>query len=177
MNLDRFLAIRCQVAAQYGADDCWIWPFSKSQKYGRLVLNGKPKTAHKLSWELEYGAVQTGLFVCHTCDVPACFNPRHLYLGTPADNTADMHRRGRAPHQKYPERWKELGVAAGRRTTWARGVNNPKAKLTTQQVEEIRFSKIPTRILARKFNVSYSTIQRVRNGNSHARDAAEARAA
>jgi hypothetical protein len=35
------------------------------------------------------------MFVCHHCDVKTCINPDHLYLGTPAQNTADAVKRGR----------------------------------------------------------------------------------
>jgi hypothetical protein len=64
--------------------------------YRNIVIDGRTKAAHRLAYELEHGPIPKGLVVMHKCDVPGCFNPEHLSVGTQSDNAVDMHNKNRA---------------------------------------------------------------------------------
>jgi hypothetical protein len=85
--------------ARRGDDDCWLWTASKLKSgYGLLGSDyrGEERLAHRISWALASGEdVPKHICVLHSCDNPSCVNPKHLWLGTHADNTADKVRKGR----------------------------------------------------------------------------------
>jgi len=82
-----------------GPDDCWLWTAQIGRGgYGKFKfsLERGHVRAHRMVWEFIRGAPPLpGQWVLHHCDVPACVNPRHLYLGTPADNVRDREVRER----------------------------------------------------------------------------------
>ncbi len=81
---------------QFGTkDECWEWQGSRWLGYGQLVVGGKTKKAHRLSYEHFTGRQLGKLLCCHTCDNPGCVNPNHLFAGTHTDNAQDMVRKGR----------------------------------------------------------------------------------
>lgn len=134
-----------------GPDDCWLWMRSRDQGgYGRFGIGTRRMRAHVVAWEMSTGEpVPSGLFVCHSCDNRGCVNPAHLWLGTAADNAADMAAKGRA------HRW------GGAR----RGVKNPAAKLYPEAVRQIRHvcaNGMKTQEqLAENFGVRQGTIAKV----------------
>lgn len=80
---------------------CWLWHGSlDSSGYGQARVRGKAVRSHRVSFELANGPIPDEMCVCHRCDVPACVNPDHLFLGTRADNNADRDAKGRTRHPK-----------------------------------------------------------------------------
>lgn len=78
-------------------NDCWIWIGGIRGKcgYGAFKLRGKTISAHRLSFELEYGRIPDGLLIMHTCDNRRCVNPLHLLLGDFSTNAQDAYIKGR----------------------------------------------------------------------------------
>lgn len=75
---------------------CWLWQGGRAEGgYGRFIVNGRPTYTHRFVYELTFGPIPEGLSVCHHCDNPPCCRPDHLFLGSQADNAADMWAKGR----------------------------------------------------------------------------------
>lgn len=127
------------------ASGCWLWTGAVDDCGYGLTYSAKIRSrrAHRVSYQLHVGPIPSGLHVLHRCDVPACVNPDHLFLGTQSDNMADMVAKGRAGH---PE-----------------GEANPNARLTAAQVDDIRARRGVQRQLdtAREFGVGRTCVQRI----------------
>ena len=134
--------------------NCWEWQASKmGYGYGQFgISSGKVVLAHRYSWIIHYGEIPNNLFVLHHCDNPSCVNPKHLFLGTQADNVFDMRNKGR--HKEPPS---------------SKGELNPRAKITKNDVQEILdlFRRgLSTRIeLGLIFDVGQTTIGEIINGS------------
>lgn len=79
---------------------CWIW-------VGRLATGGygrlrRKERAHRVSYEAFVGPVPAGMWVLHSCDTPACVNPKHLRAGDRDANSEDRVQRRRVP-QRHPD--------------------------------------------------------------------------
>lgn len=75
---------------------CWIWTASTyTNGYGSFFMKGKLTGAHRAAWRIFKGLIPENMRVCHTCDVPCCVNPSHLFLGTAKDNSQDMLNKDR----------------------------------------------------------------------------------
>lgn len=93
---------------------CRPWRgFRNPQGYGMIgTTAGQARLAHRVGWELLHGPIPDGMLVCHACDNPPCQSPEHWFLGTHADNMADMARKGRVVSTKHRNRRPSIQVRA-----------------------------------------------------------------
>lgn len=137
-------------------DECWEWKGKKLAKYGMIRAPGAGNGdigAHRIAYELMVGGIPLmpngkPFHVLHRCDNPPCCNPKHLFLGTQADNIKDMVKKGRH-------------IAR-------RGEHSGMARLTECAVIHIRRSALSERKLARELGVSRSTVNHARSGRTWA---------
>lgn len=132
---------------------CRLWQgYLGGGGYGKY----RKRMLHRWVWELAYGPIPPGMYICHRCDQPLCYRLDHLFLGTPAENTRDM-------------------VTKGRKVSHV-GESNPRARLTEADVREIRASPLGRRDLAERYGVSQATIGmiRTRRNWAHVKDEEQA---
>lgn len=151
----RFCSHACSVEAQRRpianrlwtkvnkTDGCWEWTGStgKTSGYGVIQYNGKQTQPHRVAWELEYGTIPPGMYICHHCDNRLCVRPDHLFVGTPKENTADMIAKGRV----------------------ARGNRMPQTKLTPDDVRAIRASTESYKIIAARYGIRDMYVYEIRS--------------
>jgi hypothetical protein len=120
--------------------DCWEWVgFRNPKGYGVFRTLPKATLAHRFAYTVVKGEILPGLYVLHHCDNRACVNPDHLWLGTKAENNADMHAKGRGGAPRI---------------------------LNEDQVRQIRASTDSDRLTAERFGVSAANILKIRQRRS-----------
>lgn len=101
-------------------DSCWIWTGTKNRRgYGKFCLGEKKwAVASRVSYELFKGSIEGKLFVCHSCDVPSCVNPDHLWVGSHIENMSDMIDKARHSSKLHFKQVLQL------RSLWEKGWSN-----------------------------------------------------
>jgi hypothetical protein len=131
-----------------GPDGCWPYlALLTDGGYGRIKFKGRFYGAHRVTLSQATGVpIDCDEMALHSCDYRRCVNPAHLRWGTNTDNMRDMVSRGRAVD------W------AGRRE----GAKNPNAKLTEDDVRNIRASALRTPEMAANYGVSEWAINAIK---------------
>ena len=141
------MTLRERFEAKFAPDPatgCWLWVaccFTRGLPYGEFWFEGKPNHAHRVAWIIFRGSIPNGLCVLHRCDVPQCVNPSHLFLGTGADNARDCKAKNRQ----------------------AKGAHHGRAKLTEEQVREIRTDGRTSPAISADYGVASCTIRQIKS--------------
>jgi HNH endonuclease len=136
------------------SNGCWLWCGTLSKSGHARVSIGKRHEKksvylHRYIWTLFIGKIPDGKCILHRCIGSAnCWNPTHLYLGTPLDNARDREAQDRGGNHV--------------------GINNGRAVLTETDVVKIRKLRPETTLvnLAKKFRISPTHVATICNGKS-----------
>jgi hypothetical protein len=145
---DRFWS---KVDKSGGQDACWPWTRKPNTGgYGQFSIGrGKNIRVNRAAFLFSGGPIPEGLHVLHKCDNPMCCNPKHLFVGTHADNMADRSKKNRQARLL--------------------GEKNPYAKLSNKQVFALKMLRScgwRQTILATFFSVSQRHVSRICRGLS-----------
>lgn len=168
------------------ATGCKLWTASVSPSgYGYFQVGDRCRRAHSVAWVMAKGPVPEGLCVCHTCDTlhvdrttyRRCVNTEHMFLGTHQQNMADRDSKGRqARGDRHGSKTKPGSTARGERSGMrrhpecvVRGIHNGKAKLSDDDVREIRRLRVGGGAyvdIAERFSVAASTVYGIVSGRA-----------
>ena len=151
-----------------GPEACWIWTGRRHEDgYGRVHYAGADRYAHRVAWALAHGEIEPGIQIMRRCRQRACVRLEHLFRATAAEAgrykaERDFVARGeRHGLRLHPERR-------------ARGERQGSAKLTDEQVREIRARyatrEAPITRLAAEYHVGTSQVWRIVTGESRRQD-------
>jgi hypothetical protein len=108
--------------------------------YVKLSVKGRGVRAHRLAFSLANGVEISGKCVCHTCDIPSCVNPSHLFLGSHQDNMDDMKKKGRNPTME----------------------KHGRSKINLDIARKIRASKDSDLMLSKMYGIASSTVYEIK---------------
>lgn len=106
-------------------DGCWTWNGGIQRRpngddYPLFYFNGSQKPAHRILWRIYYSHhLRKDEVIQHTCDHTWCMNPNHIYKVSRSLDAQERAKERVRRQQGY-------------------GENHPKAKLSDQEIAEIR---------------------------------------
>ena len=134
-----------------GDNDCWEWTRGTTRDgYGVFHFGNSSMRAHRFSYQQNNGRITEHECVLHSCDNPRCVNPKHLWIGTRAENNADKESKKRGVHPSQMA-----------------GESNTNAVLTTPEVIAARVMNrkgLPQARIAKLLGVSSASVCMILNG-------------
>jgi hypothetical protein len=157
--------------------ECWTWTGGcDDDGYGTFTAKIEGRRylrAHRFSYWLATGTHPLGLWVLHHCDNPPCIRPDHLFLGTAADNNADMFTKGRQRFLSGDESWHRH-----RPEVFKRGDDSPNTLISDADIAEIRrrwaSGQVTQRSLADEYGVSTQHMSKICRGERRVKPATPA---
>lgn len=135
---------------------CWEFQGALRSGYGALRVDGKIYGTHRLSWEIYFGKIPEGKFICHACDNRKCINPKHLFLGDPVDNVHDMIKKGR----RHSSKGKKLRLSPNRPAPKNRRIDEDMAKQIKQRLNK----GIGSTLISRELMVPLDCVKSIKRG-------------
>lgn len=124
-------------------DECILWEYGKADGYGQLSHNKVRDKVHRMALVRRVGNQPLDKpYALHSCRNRNCFNYRHLRWGNQKENCADKIKDG-TNYTPYGEK-------------------HYNSKLKEEQINEILKDNRVHRIIAKDYNVSRSTIGKIK---------------
>lgn len=134
---------------------CWLWTGYFGNGVPMVYSKGRMRSVRLVLLELQGPVRRSAKYFAPTCGNAACVCPDHIAQRHPAEHMAHM---GRNVDSRGPAR--RIKLTAHARAT--------KAKLTIEQAREIRMSTESGPVLAERYGVSRSIVNRIRRGEAWA---------
>jgi hypothetical protein len=191
--------IRERLLAKRKVDEttgCWLWTGAIIHTgYGHLWEPDSKAVhrVHRLAYRVWHGPIPDDQYVLHRCDVRACFNPDHLFLGTRSENMRDASAKGRlGTGTRHLTDVKVLAIFSDARPLreiaatygvdtahvahikggqrWSRLTSSGivgRGRLTPEDVRAIRRDTRSQKVISEQYGIAQSTVSRIRSGKRH----------